>query len=387
MVRVMRKKILTTILSSTLLSVPAVAMETDEVKTSHPTHKQIPGDAKKALENHLNVMVLENAIGELNEGKKDVCFLPLNFSTSEKDFLEKLEVRLPRDVPIGKNLDFQGSIFFTEEEKLSENSAFNKVKAALHRFFNDYTNAPELENPNTTMSGPEFLTNVIMEYSEMLLNKFNSTQPTKVNNSFLFISIKAYKENDAFLNFFRWHYDGKVRSGTADLKLAGAFIGAPTVFAQTADENRDTLVSKVDNTTKAGLRNTPSAEDLIKTLTVMRDKHQQGTTKHENINKEIDNVKTLESSNDINKGEIFRRLSTRMNLQALEEENLISGIVQPKPHEISLFTMSGEKPALHSEPKIDVPRIFFGLRLYESMRGNLSPMRLYIQDLDDPRMY
>lgn len=95
----------------------------------------------------------------------------------------------------------------------------------------------------------------------------------------------------------------------------------------------------------------------------------------------------MESSLDSNKNEIFRRLSTRMNLQALEEEGLISGIVHPKPHEVALFTMNGAKPALHSEPHVAVPRIFFGLRFYESMRGIESPVSLTISDLSDPRKY
>lgn len=90
-------------------------------------------------------------------------------------------------------------------------------------------------------------------------------------------------------------------------------------------------------------------------------------------------------SNESNKQEIFRRLQVRMNLQALEKENLISGVTQPKPHEIALFTMNGKKPALHSEPNIDVPRIFFGLRVYQDIKE--EPVSTSIRDLPDPRTF
>jgi len=380
---VMRKKILTTLLGSTLLSVPAIAMDAP-VETSH-TRKHLPADADITREGHLNGNVLEKSINDLNEGKKGVCFIPINFSHNEKNFLEQLKVKIPTNT-IGKEMNLSGCMLFTEKEKLSETSAFNKVKSSLKSFFADYTNASELEKPDGIINGPDFLANVLLEYSEKLIDKANAAQKDEKKNNFLFISIKTFKENDAFLNFFRWHYDGfgNVRPGAADLNFAGAFTGAPTVFAETADENRNVIVSRVLEAAGSG---SPSAEELIEKLTLMRDTHEQHTPEYKNLDKEILNVRILESSNDSNKNKIFHSLWYRMNLQSLEKEKLISGIVQPKSHEVALFTMRGVKPALHSEPHVAVPRIFFGLRVYEDMRGIESPVSLNISDLSDPRKY
>lgn len=73
--------------------------------------------------------------------------------------------------------------------------------------------------------------------------------------------------------------------------------------------------------------------------------------------------------------------------QFIKENQLISRVVQPKPYEVALFTMNGEKPALHSEPHIAVPRIFFGLRVYQGTRSTKEVMSLNTGDLEDPRTY
>lgn len=197
----MKKKILTAILGSTLLSSPAISMDTGEGEISHSPCRQTPEGAKVTLANHLNGTVLESAISELNEGKKGVCFLPTNFSQNEKDFLERLEVIFPENSPFGKGIDSGGSIFFTEEEKLSEHSPFNRVKSDLNIFFNKYTNATELEKSHCIINGPEFLAKVILEYCEKLLDKVNASQKNQEKNNCVLISIKAFKPNDAFFQF------------------------------------------------------------------------------------------------------------------------------------------------------------------------------------------
>lgn len=96
-----------------------------------------------------------------------------------------------------------------------------------------------------------------------------------------------------FFNFHRWHYDGNIHSEAADLNFAGALTGAPTVFAATAEENRDILFHKVKKISEETRNNTYSAQEMVEGLTLIRDRHQQNTIEYENINKEIDTVKKL----------------------------------------------------------------------------------------------
>lgn len=368
-----------------LISLTLIAIVAFVFFASLPSAKAT--EETEPLSDHLNINILSSAIQNLNEGKKDFCFLPCDFSKNEKTFLEKLEVKLPNNALIGKDFSFQGSISFSYNDKQLSHSVFSKVKANLDCFFTEYTNAHEVGS-EYNIDGPRLLSRIILEFSEKLLDQVNIQQSDADKIDFLFISIKAFKKNDAFLNFLRWHYDGNIRTGAADLNFAGAFIGSPTVFSEINDESRLAISKRIDVHNSDNDSDKYSLSSLTEQLTKARNKFQDGTREYINIDYEIKKINLLNYHNDDRKTEILKRLYNRMDLHYFIEENqLISDVVKPKQNEIAIFTMNGEKPALHSEPNIEIPRIFFGLRVYQSMRSVTVPMTMTIGDLSDPRTY
>ena len=72
----------------------------------------------------------------------------------------------------------------------------------------------------------------------------------------------------------------------------------------------------------------------------------------------------------------------------LEENNVIESITHAQPFEISVFNMYGTSPALHSEPHIAVPRIFFSIQSQETPPyNNIDDFDISDDSVDPERLF
>ncbi len=309
--------------------------------------------------NHLDVSKLADYITALNSGKKDVTFISMNLADNEKLFLKELKMQFSQDSTSKKSFGRTINIHGNMDAKNIEEFSLKSTKD-LTNFFDKFTNATELGKKNG-IDGPKFLSNIILEYSKKLLNEFNSQNLNNGSNC-VYIMLKALKANDAFLNYKRWHYDGNgsiKKNENANLNIVGVFVGLPTIFSYLDDEARKSYNKIINNNLTTSL----SVEQLTQILKHDQDNYNVNSEEYNNLQKEIDNIQAMGSSNDANKNMILNKLYRRIKVHKLVN---ISDIRRPAEHQIALFTKEGRNPAIHSEPNMSAARLFFALGVDKS---------------------
>lgn len=303
----------------------------------------------------ISVNDFENALKQLYEGS-DVVFMDQNYSDSEKKLLSELKISLPKDLPYGLDFNFQSTLKFDEEQKRNPLSKYNKLRNKMREFFEQTTNAGQvIENGN------EMLADMVLNYSKNAMKAFGT--------EWVFISLKAFHPNNIFQSFPRWHYDGKSDEDFpgADVNFAAVFKGRPTIFARVKSSDQiNRLQDKILRLTNR-LQSPVNIDTLTAKLTKFMEEETDGSSKA-NLQSELDRLNLWKEAHIAPTDPRLQRLKNRFLLHKFMKKHINYELLQPRPFEAAMFTMTGKSPAFHAEPDIDTSRLFFSVRLYNTMK-------------------
>ena len=351
------------IITSLLFTTPSYSLE----KRINEIPIKTPFALSKKGESHLDIRKLSESIETLNKGEKDVVFISTKLTDTEKSFFKELKMRFPNKNnshkrSFGNVINLSGNMDKDNIDQFSQ-----KARKDLEVFFDKYTNATSV-GKKFGFNGPRLLSNIILEYSNKLLIEFNAQNLNNGSNG-VYIMLKALKSNDAFTHYKRWHYDGNgsVKSDeNANLNIAGVFVGLPTIFCTLDDKARNTYNEMINDKYV-----TPSLEDLIKLLKQDQKKYSPNSKGYNLIQNEINNVYAINSYNQPNKDEVLSKLYRRIKIHNLIDE---TKIMQPTKNQIALFTKEGRNPSFHSEPDMELARLFFAIGVD---KANFFPDKAY----------